>query len=67
MMYLFIIFSASVTPFRLGVVTDGNEVHGAIVHVMASLSELSGMDANNAAMGAYGTQGFSIGYSQVAC
>jgi len=58
---------SSVTPFRLGVVTDGNEVHGAIVHVMASLSELSGMDANNAAMGAYGTQGFSIGYSQVAC
>merc|ERR1712156_729770 len=40
---------SSVTPFRLGVVTDGNEVHGAIVHVMASLSELSGMDANNAA------------------
>jgi len=58
---------SSVTPFRLGVFTDDNEVHGAIVDVMASVSELSSMDANNAVMKALGSQGFSLGYTQVAC
>ena len=51
------------TPFRLSVVTDANEVLGATGNNMAMASEASGAGADSP----LGTMGFSLTFQQIPC
>ena len=64
------LFAARVTPFAIGVYTDDDELtgDGTAAEAMPACGAVN--EASNGAVAnqrALGTQGFSLGFSQIAC